>query len=116
MYARYGQEVEFVVVYIREAHAMDSRLPMTFGNIEDPVTYEERRTMAEFSSETLGMRIPAIADDLDDAVSLAYHGWPERLYLINPDGEVLFRCGPGPFGFDPDGLETAIQARLKAGP
>lgn len=91
---------------------MDSRLPMTFGNIEDPVTYEERRVMAEFSSETLGLKIPAVVDKLDDEVSLAYHGWPERLYLIETDGTVLFRCGPGPFGFDPDGLEVAIQAYL----
>tara|TARA_B100000609_G_C16856438_1_gene252930 strand:+ start:98 stop:403 length:306 start_codon:yes stop_codon:yes gene_type:complete len=97
-----------VVIYIREAHAMDSRLPMMFGNIEDPVTYEERRVMANFSSKELGMEIPAVVDELDDAVSMAYQGWPERLYLIAPDGEVLYRCGPGPFGFDPDGLEQAI--------
>lgn len=88
---------------------MDSRLPMTFGNIEDPVTFEERRIMAEFSSQTLGLTMPAVVDDIDDAVSIAYHGWPERLYLIDSDGQVLFRCGPGPFGFDPDGLEEAIR-------
>lgn len=99
------------MVYIREAHAMDSRLPMTFGNVEDPVTFEERRVMAEFSSEALGLTMPAVVDDLDDAVSIAYHGWPERLYLIDADGKVLYRCGPGPFGFDPDGLEEAILAQ-----
>ena len=90
---------------------MDSRLPMTFGNVEDPVTFEERRVMAEFSSEALGLTMPAVVDDLDDAVSIAYHGWPERLYLIDTDGMVLYRCGPGPFGFDPDGLEEAILAQ-----
>ena len=31
--------MDFLVVYIREAHAMDSRLPMTYGAIEDPVTH-----------------------------------------------------------------------------
>ena len=90
---------------------MDSRLPMTFGNVEDPVTFEERRVMADFSSEALGLTMPAVVDDLDDAVSIAYHGWPERLYLIDADGKVLYRCGPGPFGFDPDGLEEAILAQ-----
>ena len=67
--------------------------------------------MAEFSSEALGLTMPAVVDDLDDAVSIAYHGWPERLYLIDTDGMVLYRCGPGPFGFDPDGLEEAILAQ-----
>lgn len=88
---------------------MDSRLPMTFGEIEDPVTEEERQHMARFSSEMLGLTMPAVVDRLDDQVSHAYQGWPERLYLIAPNGEVLFRCGPGPFGFDPDGLQAAIQ-------
>lgn len=92
---------------------MDSRLPMTFGEIEDPVTYEERRELAVFSSDALGLTIPAVVDELDDAVSQAYQGWPERLYLIDVDGKVLYRGGPGPFGFDPDGLEEAIQARLQ---
>jgi len=110
LHAAYGEQVDFIVVYIREAHAMDSRLPMTFGEVEDPVTLQERLEMARFSSATLGLTMPAVVDRLDDAVSEAYHGWPERLYLIAPGGEVLFRCGQGPFGFDPDGLETAILA------
>ena len=91
---------------------MDSRLPMTFGFIEDPVTLEERIEMASFSSKELGLTMRSVVDDLEDSVSHAYHGWPERLYLVDTDGSVLFRCGPGPFGFDPDGLEVAIQDRL----
>jgi hypothetical protein len=93
---------------------MDSRLPMTFGAIEDPVHFEERRELARFSSRTLGLTMPSVVDEMDDAVNLAYQGWPERLYLVDADGMVRFRCGPGPFGFDPDGLEKAVQALLAA--
>jgi len=113
MYLAYGDRVDFVLVYLREAHAMDSFLPMLFGEIEDPVTAEERRTMALFSSKTLGMTTPAVVDDMDDSVSHAYRGWPERLYLVDTEGNIAFRCGPGPFGFDPDGLEDAIREELK---
>lgn len=95
---------------------MDSRLPMTFGAVEDPVTMEERHQMAQFATETLGLTMPALVDGLDDAVSLAYSGWPERLYLVGPNADVLFRCGPGPFGFDPDGLEAAIKEHLAKAP
>jgi hypothetical protein len=105
--------VTFVVVYLREAHAMDSDLPMAFGEIEDPITLEERREMAVFSSEAMGLTMPSVVDDMDDAVAIAYQGWPERLYLVDTDGDVAFRCGPGPFGFDPDGLEAAIRDLLR---
>lgn len=101
--------MQFVLVYLREAHAMDSSLPMTFASIEDPVTAEERHAMAVFSSRELGMTMPSVVDGMDDAVSLAYDGFPERLYLVGTDGNVAYRCGPGPFGFDPDGLEEAIR-------
>lgn len=91
---------------------MDSSLPMAFGGVEDPVTDEERQAMARFSSRELGLKIPSVVDRIDDVVGLAYHGWPERLYLVGPDGSVLYRGGPGPFGFDPDGLEDAIEQAL----
>lgn len=88
---------------------MDSRLPMMFGSVEDPIDDAERQAMARFSSKELGLEIPAVVDRIDDDVSEAYHGWPERLYLVGADGNVLYRGGPGPFGFDPDGLEDSIR-------
>ena len=93
---------------------MDSFLPMAFGTVEDPITDEERQAMARFSSRELGLTIPSVVDRIDDTVGQAYHGWPERLYLIGAGGEVLYRGGPGPFGFDPDGLEDAIKDALQA--
>lgn len=91
---------------------MDSRLPMMFGEIEDPVTLEERHQMAMFSTATLGFTMPSVVDDMEDTAGLAYAAWPERLYLVGRDGKVAFRCGPGPFGFDPDGLEASIVELL----
>jgi len=85
---------------------------MAFGEIEDPVTNEERHHMAMLCSRELGLTMPAVVDDIDDAVSLSYSGWPERLYLIASDGNVAYRGGPGPFGFDPDGFEDAIRDHL----
>ena len=46
---------------------------------------------------------------MDDAVMTAYAAWPERLYLIDVDGRVLYAGGRGPFGFKPRELEKAIQ-------
>ena len=112
MHAKYGDQVTFILVYVREAHAIDSHYPMMFGEIEDPVTIEERHELAVFSSKELGFTMPSVVDDMEDSVGRSYGAWPERLYLVGQDGNVAFRCGPGPFGFDPDGLEESIQELL----
>ncbi len=104
------------MVYIREAHAIDSPLPMEFGMVEDPVTDAERQAMATQTCVELKLPMPAVFDGVDDAVNLSYHAWPERLYLIGKDGKVRYVGGPGPFEFDPDAWEAAIRAELAPAP
>ena len=113
MYEAHKNDVAFFVVYIREAHPTDGHLPMEFGMIEDPITATERHAVAKRCVDALEIPIPAIVDGMDDAVSVAYHGWPERLYLVGRDGKIAYAGGPGPFQFEPDELEQAIQAALQ---
>jgi hypothetical protein len=116
MWEDYGDEVEFFVVYIREAHALDSRSPAG-GNgtpiVEDPITLEERNQVAEVCMAKLALEpMPALVDDMQDTANNSYSGWPDRLYLIGRDGNVAYHGGRGPFGFTPDALEKAIVAEL----
>ena len=103
-------------MYIREAHALDSRSPMGGDGapiVLDPVNLDERRQVAAVCMAKLELEpIPALVDDVDDAVGLAYGGWPDRLYLVATDGTIAYKGEPGPFGFKPDELETAIRAEL----
>ncbi len=112
MYETYKDRVEFVLVYIREAHAIDSPLPMEFGMIEDPISKLERIRLAKQCTTAMKLSIPAVVDDMDDAVNLAYHGWPERLYLVNKEGSLTYVGGNGPFLFFPDELDNAIEREL----
>ena len=104
------------MVYIKEAHALDSRSPMGGGAnpiLEDPTTSSERAEVATTCMTKLALEpIPCLVDDLDDSVNRAYSGWPDRLYLIGKDGSVAYKGGPGPFEFRPDELESAIQKEL----
>ena len=102
----------FVLVYIREAHAIDSWLPMEFGMVEDPVTDAERLVMTKRTCAELDLPMPALFDGVDDQVNLAYHAWPERLYLIGRNGKLTYVGDAGPFGFDPDSWERAIREEL----
>ncbi len=106
--------MQFFVVYIREAHAVDSPSPLTLVLIEDPTSDAERQQVAKTCLATLEIEnIPAVVDKMDDAVNQAYQGWPDRLYLVGKDGKLAYAGGRGPFGFHPEELEAAIKAELK---
>ncbi len=112
MSERYRGSVEFVVVYIREAHPEDGwvvSMNRSDGiRIDDPTTTKEREDVAESCALRLRIRMPVVVDEVDDAIARAYGALPDRLYLIGRGGRVAFRGEPGPFGFSPEALEKAI--------
>ena len=76
----------------------------------NPKTLQEREAVAGSCVRKLGIRFPAVIDNLDNRTEQAYTGWPDRLYLIDREGKVAFKAKPGPFGFKPDELEAAIKS------
>ena len=75
----------------------------------DPRTFLERNTAAERCVRRLGIRIPAVVDDMHDAVERSYSGWPDRLYVIDRDGHLAYKSDPGPYGFEPSRVEQSLQ-------
>ena len=110
MALRFGGDVEFVLVYIREAHALDGDWPILDGPlVEEPRSLEERIDVARACVTDLGMLgMTAVVDAMDDGAARAYAGLPDRLYLVGADGRIVYAGGRGPFGFAPDELERAI--------
>ena len=127
LYKRYSDDVQFLVIYIREAHPVDGwwfgKGPMKWAlrlakskaatDVYDPVTIEQRRQVAGNCEKALGYGIRTYVDDLDDTVNKAYAAWPTRLYLVGMDGRITYHSDLGPFDFHPSKLENAIQAYLK---
>ena len=52
-----------------------------------------------------------LVDRMDDAADHLYAGWPERIYVIDERGVIAFKGELGPFGFDPEALESWLAAR-----
>ena len=81
------------MVYLREAPALDGRSPLGGGGmpiVEDPVTLDERNQVAKVCMSKLALEpIPALVDDMDDAVGKAYAAHPDRLYLVGRHTGVL---------------------------
>jgi Iodothyronine deiodinase len=104
------------VVYIREAHAVDSAWPETSPDspfVEEPLQAAERLEVAKRCMSALALRpIPAVVDLLDDAVDAAYEAWPDRLVPVDREGRIAYRSAPGPFGFKPEELADALAREL----
>ncbi len=89
------------------------------SNVRDGVLFKspkdetERASVAGACVTKLHIRFPALVDDFDDRVETAYTGWPDRMYLIEPGGRVAYKSKPGPFGFHPEELRTALTRLVK---
>jgi len=77
-----------------------------------PRSYDERTQVADSCVRRLNIRIPALIDNFDNSTERAYTGWPDRLYVIDRNGRVAFKTAPGPFGFEPAGMEEALKKAL----
>lgn len=112
LYSAFRDQVQFLVIYIREAHPVDGWY-MGDHTYKDPRTIEERRAMAGTCEVQLKYEITTYVDELDDKVMRAYSAWPDRLFLIGTDGKIAYAGGIGPWGFLPEKLKKAIERLLK---
>jgi hypothetical protein len=119
LHARYGDAAEFVAVYVREAHPIDGwREP---GNdavgisFEQPTRLDERTSIAGQCCTKLAISMPLLVDEMNDRVGRVYSGMPDRMYVIDRDGLVVYKGGRGPFGFKPGEMEQALVMLLLDG-
>ena len=90
------------------------------SNVKDKVLFaspkneQERAFVAGACVRKLGIEFPAVLDEFNNATEQAYIGWPDRLYLIDAKGRVAYKSKPGPFGFKPDELKTALERIVPA--
>ncbi|MFT5089546.1 MAG: hypothetical protein ACI8PG_003916, partial [Planctomycetota bacterium] len=101
LYKEYGEQVQFIVVYIREAHPLDGWDLGSENRLRDPQTITERRRVAGQCEAAMQYDIGTYVDEMDDAVMTTYAAWPERLYLVDMQGHVAYAGGLGPWGFSP---------------
>ncbi len=109
MYQDYKDIAEFRMVYITEAHAIDSNWPMGVAeekNIKQHTNFGERCATAEMLISDEELTIPTLIDGMDNAVNQAYNAHPDRVFLIRSDGRLAVAAERGPRGFSP-GLEAA---------
>ncbi len=113
---KYSDTVNFVIVYIKEAHPEDEW--QMEDNEESGVIYsqpkstEERRELARAFIDQMDVETETLLDDIDNTAMACYAAWPERLYIIGTDGRIIYKGGMGPFYFDPDEVEEILLRKF----
>jgi hypothetical protein len=111
MYQDYKDVVEFRLVYIREAHAMDSQRPVGYARekgIEEAENFDERCTTAQMLMDDESLTMPMLIDGMDNGANEAYKAHPDRVFLVRKDGRLAVAAARGPRGFAP-GLQAAQE-------
>ena len=116
IYEDLKDRVQFYCVYIQEAHPTDGR--QSAQNLVDEVLYEqpksieEREDVAQMCVLRLHLKMPMLLDNMSNEVDRLYAALPDRLYLLDRNGVVVFRTLVGSPGFDVDAWHTAIRRHV----
>lgn len=111
LYQKYKDIAEFRLIYIREAHALDSRVPMDIArekNIHQQKSYEERCVTAEMLMADQQLTMPMLVDGMNNSTNDDYSAYPDRVFLVRTDGRLAVASPRGPSGFSP-GLDQVEE-------
>ncbi len=116
IYEELKDRVQFYCVYIQEAHPMDGR--QSAQNLVDGVLYEqpksieEREELAQVCVLRLNLKMSMLLDEMSNEVDRLYAALPDRLYLLDENGVVVFRTVVGSPGFDVGAWYAAIKRQV----
>lgn len=118
MYDEYKDRADFLAVYIREAHPLDEW--QMKSNVDEKICYPQPKNFAQRLAiandfvERFHFPIPLAVDTMADAADHIYSAWPERLYVIDESGKIVYRGGLGPFHYHPEEVRAWLAQRFPA--
>jgi hypothetical protein len=120
---KYADRIEFVIVYVIEAHPAGEMSPYSMPgdkgftgaenkrdgiSVRKPATYAERISSARRCKDALKVKSIIAVDTLENSVWTAYGSSPNCAYLIGTDGKVIAQQGI----FYAEDLEPVIKKLL----
>ncbi len=103
-------------MYIREAHPQDEW--QMKSNVAEDVCYPQPKTLAQRLAiandfiRRFRFPIPLAVDSMADAANRIYAGWPERLYILDESGKIVYKGGLGPFHYHPEEVRAWLDRRF----
>jgi hypothetical protein len=90
------------------------------SNVTEDICYAQPKSLAQRLAigndfiRRYHFPLPFAVDDMDNAADLAYAAWPERIYIIDEHGRIVYRGGLGPFGYHPEEARAWLTTRFGA--
>lgn len=92
--------VDFLGVYISEAHAQDEwPLGVKFC-YNQPRSIDTRLNIAKQFISDFDFKIPMLADTMDNEFDANFAAWPERFYIVENGKMAMVGVPTNEFGFD----------------
>jgi type I thyroxine 5'-deiodinase len=79
-----------------------------------PKTFAQRLAIANDFTRRFKYPVPLAVDGIDNKADQIYAGWPERFYILDEQGTIVYKGEPGPFGFHPEEVEAWLAKRFPA--
>lgn len=114
MISNFASVVDFVLVYVREAHPTDGWhvRGTKFAHLSQHKSLEERIEAASLLQQE-DVKCPILVDTMDNKCSLAYGAFPERYYIIH-NGKIVLFNGLGPEFYDPSKVKLWVESYMKS--
>jgi len=76
------------------------------SNVDESICYPQPQTLVQ--------RVAIANDFMQETADLAYGAWPERIYIIDESGVIMYRGGLGPFNYHPEEARAWLEKRFAA--
>jgi len=107
--------VNFLFVYISEAHANDEWPLGTSLCVNVHKTIEDRLRAASLLVKEYGIQLPVLVDTMENEFDNQYAVWPERYFVAN-NNMILTSVGfpASEMGFSHNMIDVAIESCLSS--
>ncbi|CAF3805817.1 unnamed protein product [Rotaria magnacalcarata] len=116
-YNELNYPIDFMIIYIEEAHASDrwkfDRPKYSFiknhKNIQDRLNAV--KILIEITNITKENHLSIYSDTMDNHTNHLFRAWPERLYVLHND-QILYQGQPGPSGYSIPTLDYFLKRNV----
>jgi len=93
LFLKYARHVNFLTVYIVEAHACDEWPVGDPLKVTQPLSTLERCGVARAFAKDYNYQLPLLVDHIDNNFSETFAAWPIRFYVIE-GRKLVFKAQP----------------------